>query len=357
MATVLGTLQGSSANVTSPLTTTSGSIAVSVGDLIVVVYGRERFADNTAVATGCTDDLGHTYTAGVAGTSTDHYGILYWKRVSTAGTLHTVSVTTNFTGSGENANIAVIVFAGSVLASPLDKNPACNTDITSPFTCPSTTTLTQANEIVIGWAVQFLNSAILATAPNTLGVQVTTQTPTVVIGYQEVAATTAVAPAFTGTNPAQGICGTASFMLSAASISGSMAPQEVTFDTPSISGSIAGAAANPTSIPGGGPSSRNAIDAEFAYYRELRMKRREQREGVAKIEREQAAARAAAEAASEKVRAEKARIDAHAAATRAALAALAQKAKIDRARAERGESRYSGIRGSSIFSKAPGTRH
>jgi len=77
-------------------------------------------------------------------------GRAYYVRVTTAGTLTSVSAVT--TASNNNYVFNAVAYAGPFLSSPLDQAPANNTgDVTSPFTCPATGTLTQADELVVCW--------------------------------------------------------------------------------------------------------------------------------------------------------------------------------------------------------------
>ena len=67
----------------------SGSVVVSIGDLIVAVIAQQTALTVTAV----TDNLGNTYTAQNAGTlvSTTISGRMFYSRVTVAGTLTTVN--------------------------------------------------------------------------------------------------------------------------------------------------------------------------------------------------------------------------------------------------------------------------
>jgi hypothetical protein len=135
-------------------------------------------------------------------------------RVTTAGTLTQVDITA--TASGNNVACIVAAFEGPTNASPLDANPAAITaDTSSPYVCPATGVLAQADELVIAWFVQDGNVTISATAPNTLVATENTSTVlTAALAYQIVTATTSIAPEFTSTvTPLESVLGTTTFKL------------------------------------------------------------------------------------------------------------------------------------------------
>lgn len=186
----------------------TGSQVVVRGDLIFVL-GAEQ---TSMTITGVTDNLGNSYsstdnTVNDAGTST---GRCFWTKVTVPGTLTTVTLAAN--GGTDNGVIVAAIIEGPIVG--IDKNPAnITSDVTSPFTCPSSTTLSQANEIVIGWLIGTGSTSVSATSPNLLADQQATATILHgAIGYQAVTATTAVAPEFTaGSNPTDQLMGTATF--------------------------------------------------------------------------------------------------------------------------------------------------
>lgn len=202
-----GRLTGNAASITNPFSAT-GSVVVVRGDLIFAVVGEQTSMTTTAVA----DNLGNSYTSldnsvNDAGTST---GRAFYSIVTVPGTLTSVNATA--TPSTDNVAFEVAVIEGPVLA--LDKNPVnITSDITSPFTCPSTGTLTTANQIVMCWGVATGSTVWAATSPNLLSGQTATAAVLhTVVGYQSVSATTAVVPEFTaGSNPTDAILGVASF--------------------------------------------------------------------------------------------------------------------------------------------------
>ena len=206
-----GSLTGNVNNILATFATTAGSIAVSVGDLIYAVIAEQA----TASATACNDNLGNTYaaTSAAADAGTICTGRAFWTRVTNAGTLTTVTFTTAATTN--NACCIAAVIEGPFVSSPLDANPA-NTvnDLSTPYTCPATPTLAQADEAVLCWMVQNGAVTLSATSPNLIvGATVPTQAIlSLAVGRQVVAATTAVTPAWTSSVvPTQSCFGTTSF--------------------------------------------------------------------------------------------------------------------------------------------------
>jgi hypothetical protein len=159
-----GGLSVTANSITNPIAAV-GSVAVAVGDLVVAVI-----AEKTEItATTVTDNLGNTYTDKSAGTDAGNITArAYYSRVTTAGTLTSVSAVA--TASSNNVSFIADVFEGPFETSPLDTNPAnITSDVTSPFTCPSTGTLAQASELVVCFASRVGNAAFTATSPNLKG--------------------------------------------------------------------------------------------------------------------------------------------------------------------------------------------
>jgi hypothetical protein len=211
-----GTLTVALNSITNP-TSAVGSVSVSVGDLIVAVMCQQT----ALTVTGVTDGLGHTYAAQNAGFDAGNCsGRAFWVRATNAGTL--TSVDAACTASANNVAFSVAVFEGNFDASPLDANPANNenTDNTSPITCPATGTLAQADELVIGWSASggAASTDWAATSPNLEAIETSSSTVAkAIIGYQVVAATTTVSPAFTtASDPTNSVQGTMSFKKAAA---------------------------------------------------------------------------------------------------------------------------------------------
>lgn len=163
---LIGTLAGSGVSVTDPSDAT-GSVVVAVGDLIVAQFAEE----NDLTVTAVTDNLSNTYTAQNAGTDAGAVtGRVFYSRATNAGTLTAVHFDT--TASNNNWAAVAAVFAGDFASPPIDANASNSTsDVTSPFTCPATGTLAQADELIVAWGVANQTDAWAATSPNLLAVQ------------------------------------------------------------------------------------------------------------------------------------------------------------------------------------------
>lgn len=186
---------------------TVGTVNVVAGDLIFVVFCQQT----TLTATAVTDNLGNTYTAQNAGTDAGAVtGRGFYSVVTVPGVL--LSVIVAATASSNDWCGLALVLNGPVTA--IDTNPAnITTDVTSPYTCPATGTLAQAEEIIIAWGVANYNVLWTATSPNRLGVNLNQSTLIKgALGYQAVNATTTVSPVFAAaSNPTQSVLGTCSF--------------------------------------------------------------------------------------------------------------------------------------------------
>jgi hypothetical protein len=204
-----GTLTGNLTSITNPAPIT-GSVSVSVGDLIVAVCGQQT----NLTVTACADNLGNSYTAQNAGTlaGATVSARMFYSRATVGGTLTTINFTTtasanNFAGFGG-------VFEGDFTAPPIDANPAnITSDITSPFTCPATGTLAQADELVVCWGSSNQSAVWAATSPLLLAGNANSSTLVkIAIGRKVVAATTTTSSEFTAAaNPTNCILATASF--------------------------------------------------------------------------------------------------------------------------------------------------
>lgn len=203
-----GTLAGNAGSITNPAVC-SGSVVVAVGDLVVAVCGQQT----SLTVTACSDNLGNTYSAQNAGTDGGTpTGRMFYARVTVGGTLTAVNFATT-ASTNDWAGLAAVI-EGPFAVSPLDANPAnITSDVSSPFTCPSSGTLARAGEVVIAWGAANQSTVWAATSPNLLAGNANNSTNIkVAIGYQAVASTSAVAPAFTAAaNPTQCVLGTASF--------------------------------------------------------------------------------------------------------------------------------------------------
>jgi hypothetical protein len=205
-----GTLTGSATSVGTSIAAT-GSVSVAVGDLVFAMIAEQAAISSTV----CNDSIGGAaYTAISAGLDAGSTvtGRAFYKRMTSAATLTSVTFTTN--GGANNAVALAAVIEGPFDASPLDTNPTGITnDNTTPYTCPSTGTLVQVQEVVLNFVVHTGNVTLTATSPNTKSVQLNTATIlTAAIGRQVVSATTAVAPAWTSSaTPTESAYNTVSF--------------------------------------------------------------------------------------------------------------------------------------------------
>jgi hypothetical protein len=182
-------------------------VTVALGDLIVLVGAQQT----TNTFTGGSDNLGNTYTAQNAGTiSGNTGGRFFYSVVTVAGTLTTVNM---LAGAVSNARaVAAAAFSGPFAASPVDISPANTSgDLTSPFTCTATGTLSQASELVIGWSANNINATWAAGTGFTLTTQATRSNAHSAVCHLAVSSTATQTPSFTGTNPASNILGTITF--------------------------------------------------------------------------------------------------------------------------------------------------
>lgn len=217
---IKGTLTGAfAASITNPFSAT-GSVSVAVGDLVVFVIQEQGTLSTTAVS----DNLGHSYSAVSAGSDSGNVTVrAFYKTVSTAGTLTSVSATT--TASTDDVAAIARVYEGPFKTSPLDKAPSdVISDTTSPYTGPATGTLTQADELIVCW---FGGNSLTSASDITASSPFSSATAAIIqgniglnIGEQVVSATTTQTPAFTspGDTPAQDVIGVASFMKETADI-------------------------------------------------------------------------------------------------------------------------------------------
>lgn len=208
---LLGTFSAAANSISNPLNATStyASVNVVAKDLVVAVIGEQT----TLTTSGVSDNLGNTYTAVNAGADAGAItGRAFYSRVSVAGNLTTISA--SCTASTDNVAMVGAAFKGPFSSSILDAAPANNnnTDSSSPFTCPATSSMAQKIEMVVCWMTGDSNATWSATSPNTKAIQIASQTvANAILGYQTVTSTVSVSPAFTGTNPTVSVQGTMSF--------------------------------------------------------------------------------------------------------------------------------------------------
>jgi hypothetical protein len=203
-----GTLTGSVNSVTNP-TVASGSVSVSVGDL---VFGTMSQQTALSASGTVTDNLGNTYAYVNAGTDGGTVaGRSFYARVTVAGTLTTVNVPA--TASANDASVVADVIEGPFLTSPLDASLANATDATTPFTCTATGVMAQASNVVMA-AISIAGAqTVAATSPSTICGTVNRANASVGQSRRVVSATTSIAPEFTGTS-ATAVQTTAAFKLS-----------------------------------------------------------------------------------------------------------------------------------------------
>lgn len=187
---LLGIANGSSSGHvgTVPISTT---LAVNVGDLVVVAWG----VSSSPSFTNFTDNLSATsWNTLAGGTATAQLQWAY-KIADVAGNM---TVSANYASTTTTTRIVAAQYAGPFASSPLDTNPASTIDSgpVSTHNCPATGVLAQANELIV--AVLSINSAnftTLATSPLLLD-----NSFPVSFGHEVVASTSSVTPVFTTTD-------------------------------------------------------------------------------------------------------------------------------------------------------------
>jgi hypothetical protein len=175
---------------------------ISAGDIVVVAVADQM----GGAAPTLTDSVGgNTWTA-LSGPTTNTIRASKWYSIITNGGA-SMTVTATFASATASRAIVAAAWSGALFsASPLDTNVVNANDSVTPFTCPSSGTLGQANEIVLAFNFAAGATVVTATSPNLLAISVASNSggaagnASVAIGYQVVAATTAVAPVFAGTS-------------------------------------------------------------------------------------------------------------------------------------------------------------
>lgn len=191
-----------------------GPVTVAAGDVIVVLFGDQ--VAGTAPTIG--DNIGgNTWTA-LTGPNTNTARISKWYCIVTNGGSMTVTVTFQ-SSAGARAGALGVWDASLFGASPLDSNVANANDSTSPYDCPLSGTLAQANEIVLGFCARASSAALSAGASETGIIEAHSSgsggagaNVSVGLTYRLVTATTSIQPQMTGTSVA-GVVGTASFKI------------------------------------------------------------------------------------------------------------------------------------------------
>jgi hypothetical protein len=195
-------------------TLTLGPVTVAAGDLIVVCFGDQVGGASPTI----NDDIGgNTWTA-LSGPTTNTARLSKWYCVVTNGGSMTVTVTF---GSSANARAGALGVWDSPIfgASPLDANVTNANDSTSPYDCPLSGTLAQADELVFGFCSRASNAALSAGASETGIIEAHSSGSggaganiSVGLTYRKVTATTSTQPQMTGSSVA-GVVGTASFKI------------------------------------------------------------------------------------------------------------------------------------------------
>ena len=237
---LIGSITGEGTTVTTSnlCTTVHTSSAISTGDLIYVC-----FAQGTQLqVTGITDDLGNTYTACNAGTDAGNYTARAFYSIATnSGTITTITAVSSSTFPVKWTCIAAF-FRGPFGGTPgaIDRNPTNLVDTTSPvspYNCPTTGALTQANEVVVHWIVSDVFASGYANPSSTQVGSFVVANPNGIVGslaYRVVAATTSVTPQFTSpVNPTVTITGTTTFKRATSTVlvTSGLAVPAPTFDT------------------------------------------------------------------------------------------------------------------------------
>ncbi len=186
------------------------------------------FSDLVGGSTPTVDDnLGNTWSALQGGTNGSQRLTIWHSHITTGGAL---VVTIHF-GSSTAARAGTVVIMRGMAASPVDANPSANTSANaSPYQGPSSGTLAQTNEIVLGYYALNgpIDDNINATSPDIratscdvctaaavgiAGTTGSTATTNTVVGvtYRLVTSTSSVQPQITDGTTRNGITGTVSF--------------------------------------------------------------------------------------------------------------------------------------------------
>lgn len=197
-------LTGSSAfNATGTTVTASFSGTVNAGDIVVFAVADQM---TSTVTITVSDSVGGNTWTQLSGPTTNTIRASKWYCIVTNGGVN-FTVTATFTSqNASRAAVGCVWDSHSFAATPLDKNVTNANDSTTPFTCPLSGVLAQANEIVLGFTFSAGNTVFTATSPNLLGATVASSggsaatNSAVAIGYQAVSATTSIAPVFAGTS-------------------------------------------------------------------------------------------------------------------------------------------------------------
>lgn len=194
----------------------TGTLSTAVGDVVVVMFG-----DLVAgVAPTIADNLANTWTQLTGSPATNGVRSTGWIATVAVGKSGNMRVTVTF-GSSSAARAGVMAVFDATYVTVKDADKTFASDSTSPYDCPTSGTLAQANEVVIGMC--FANG-IVSPAVSDAGTLVdtgltsgsgATTNVAVSMSYRSVNTTAAVAPQFTlGTNRS-GVVATQSLKMNA----------------------------------------------------------------------------------------------------------------------------------------------
>ncbi len=240
---IIGISSASGINIPDPATPTDLPINVAVGDLIFVAIGE--ITAQTAV--DCTDNLGNSYTTLTSGTTGALASVkAYFSKATVAGYC---TPTVDTTASADDYGVICVVYKGPFTSSPLDINPAVLGDAAEPYTATATGTLSQADELIVGYFSCVSSETFDTPAPSArLDKQVgnSINCPVAVTSLV-VAATTSVSMALSGSIGTRATaCGVATFKKGTNTTDGDAAAA----GTSTVSGTSAAAAASTAAAAG-----------------------------------------------------------------------------------------------------------
>lgn len=196
-------------------TIVASGLSLAVNDVVVVAVA-DQMTSTTTVTIGDNSTGSHNTWNALSGPTTNTIRINKWYSIIADASLTTITAT--FTSQNASRAIAVAAWDNHLFsASPLDKNIANSNDSTSPYDCPATGVLAQADEIVLGFLADAGNATATVTSPSLNAAQVASSggsaagNSAINISYRVVSATTSIQPQFTLGTSRTGVVGTASF--------------------------------------------------------------------------------------------------------------------------------------------------
>lgn len=186
--------------------TTNEKVTVAVGDLVVVIIGGNH---SSYVASSVSDSLSNSWTPLNDGYAMTNASIRGWfSIITTAGDM---TVTGTFPVA-QALGMTVDVFEGPFASSPLDKTPLPVFDSSTPHTSNTTGTLSQADELVVGYIDNRSSTAVNATSPYVLlNRTVGNSLAQVALESQVVSVTTEQTASFGGGGTNESVVGIATF--------------------------------------------------------------------------------------------------------------------------------------------------